>query len=168
MKTKVLLATLLLTLIAFNSYSQEKRTVGISGSIQGSQFGIMIPVWVGEKIVLAPMVGIKYSENVGSDIDLGISSRFYFKNEKLAPYAGIKLGTIINKPSSENEFGNEENVDLLFGLAFGAEYFITENLSFGIEAQGNFTKSDKHSHRYGNPDGLNFNTGTMISATIYF
>jgi hypothetical protein len=41
-------------------------------------------------------------------------------------------------------------------------------LSFGVEAQGNFTKSDKNSLRYGNPDGLNFNTATMISATIYF
>jgi len=89
-------------------------------------------------------------------------------NVILAPYVGLKLGTILNFPSSENSVDSKTKVDLLGGLAFGAEYFFTENFSLGVEAQGNFTKSDENSFRFGNPDGLNFNTATMISATIYF
>jgi hypothetical protein len=53
-------------------------------------------------------------------------------------------------------------------VAFGAEYFLSDSFSFGVEAQGNLTKSDENSSRFGNPGGVNFNTGAMVSATVYF
>jgi len=56
----------------------------------------------------------------------------------------------------------------LAGLNFGGEYYISEHFSVGIEAQGNLTKSDKNSGRFGNPGGVNINLATMIFATMYF
>jgi hypothetical protein len=53
-------------------------------------------------------------------------------------------------------------------LAFGAEYFIDPRFSIGIELQGNATKSDKNSMRFGNPGNWNFNLATMVSANMYF
>jgi len=151
-----------------NSFSQPNRKIGLSGSIQSSQLGISLPIWVGEKFVLAPAFDFKYAEKVGTDFSVGIAPRFYLKKEALSPYFGLKIGTAINIPSSDSEIDTKAKYDLICGLAFGGEYFIGDNFSVGVEAQGNFTKSEKNSDRFGNPDGLSFNTATMISATIYF
>jgi len=166
---RITIFSLVLFFLTTNSlFSQNEKKIGLSGSVQESQFGISLPLWLGEKFVLAPAFDLKYAEKVGIDFSVGLASRFYFKTEKLAPYFGIKFGAAINIPSSDNKIDNNTKVDFLGGLAFGVEYFIAEKFSLGVEAQGNFTKSDKDSNRFGNPDGLNFNTATMISATIYF
>lgn len=55
-----------------------------------------------------------------------------------------------------------------FDPGYGAEYFFDDQLSLGIEAQLNFSKSADNSGRFGNPGGLNANTATMLFATIYF
>jgi hypothetical protein len=149
-------------------YSQSDVKVGLSGTVQSSQFGILIPVWLGEKFVLAPAFDLKYAETVGTDFNVGLIARYYLKKEIVCPYIGLKAGTAFMVPSSDNYWNQETKTDFMGGVAFGAEYFITDNLSFGVEAQGNFTKSGKWSNRFGNPDGLNFNTATMLSATIYF
>ena len=168
MKKTIILTVLAFMLLTISSFSQSERKIGLSGSIQGNQYGILLPIWLGEKFVLAPAFDLKFAERVGTDISIGVVPRFYFKNEKLAPYFGLKFGAVINIPYSDNKIDNETKVDIVGGFAFGAEYFIAEKFSVGIEAQGNITKSHKNSFRYGNPDGLNFNTATMISATIYF
>lgn len=147
------------------TYAQSK--IGLSGTIQNSQLGISLPVWLSEKWVLAPSFSFAYAEKIGSDLTISLQPRYYFKKDKLAPYAGIRFGAAINMPSSQVLY-SEKSVDLMGGLSFGAEYFFVENFSVGIEAQGIFTKSDDHSNRFGNPGALNFNTATMISATIYF
>lgn len=166
---KSIIFTLLVFLFASTSlFCQTKRKIGLSGSLQSSQLGISMPIWVSEKFVLAPSVGFQFAEKIGSDLSIGLAPRFYLKNEQLAPYFGLKLGAAINMPSSENIIDQSTKVDLIGGLAFGAEYFIADHFSLGVEAQGNCTKSDKNSNRFGNSDGLNFNTATMVSATIYF
>lgn len=159
---------LVLTLIVKHSFSQEVRFIGLSGSVQGSQFGILIPLWLEDRFVLAPAFEFKFGENIGTEFSLGLNPRWYLNDETITPYFGLKIGTIINIPSSKNEIDTDTKVDFVGGIAFGVEYFITERLSFGVEAQGNLTKSDKNSNRFGNPDGINFNTATMISATVYF
>jgi len=175
MNTKIYIFTLLTLLIVLPTMGQEnqekddfKRTIGLSGSIQGSQFGISIPIWIGEKFVLAPSFSIKQVERSGGDYSFALSPRYYFKTEKLAPYAGLKLGALFNKLDSESDNSSNFKVDYLFGLAFGAEYFLSPNFSFGVEAQANLTKSSENSYRFGNPGGLVFNTGTMITASVYF
>lgn len=166
MKRKLL--PLILILVSSMLYSQESKQIGISGSIQDNQFGISVPIWLGEKFVLAPAFDLKFAEKIGTDFGIALAPRFYFKKEKISPYLSLRVGALINKPSSENEIDTETKIDLLGGLAFGGEYFLSDNFSFGVEIQGNLTKSDENSNRFGNPDGINFNTGTMISATIYF
>ncbi len=149
-------------------YSQSDAKIGLGGSVQSGQFGIYIPVWLGEKHVLAPVFELKYAETIATDLIIGLSARKYLKKEKVCPYFGLKAGVAFYVPSPDNQINSTTKVDLIGGIAFGLEYFITDNLSFGVEAQGNFTKSDEESNRFGNPDGLNFNTATMLSATIYF
>ncbi len=166
---KALLILSLSLLISNNVFSQEhEKHVGISASLQGNQYGISLPLWLGEKFVLAPGIEAKYAEGIGTDLILGLAPRFYFKNENLAPYFGLKFGAVINFPSTDNTANEDNKVDIIAGLALGAEYFIADQFSVGIEAQGNFTKSADESSRFGNPGGLNFNTGTLITATIYF
>ena len=111
---------------------------------------------------------LKFAEKIGTDFGIALVPRFYLKKDKIAPYFGLRAGVLINKPSSENEVDTETKLDLLGGVAFGGEYFLSDYFSFGVEVQGNLTKSDKNSNRFGNPDGINFNTGTLISATVYF
>ena len=168
MKKKSILIILALALITNYSYSQNDIKIGLSGSIQGSQFGIIMPIWLGEKIVIAPALEIKYVEAVGTDIGFGIAPRFYIKKNTVSPYLGLKVGAFMNMPASNSVIENKKTIDYLFGGAFGGEYFILEHLSFGVEIQGNVTKSDENSNRFGNPDNISFNTATMISATIYF
>ena len=168
MKRKIGFTLLAFLLITNLSFAQNKLKIGLSGSIQNDQFGISVPMWLGEKFVLSPAIDFKYAEKIGSDLSIGLSPRFYLKKDKLSPYFGLNIGIAVNMPSSDNKVDTETKVDKIVGMAFGAEYFITDNFSVGIEAEGNFTKSAKNSNRFGNPGGLNFNTGTMIMATIYF
>jgi hypothetical protein len=165
---KVLFISLVIILAGHMLYAQSDLKYGLSGSVQSSQFGISVPMWLGEKFVLAPGFDLKYAETVGTDFSIGLAARFYSRVESLRPYFGMKAGTAVYMPSSKNGINTTTKVDILGGIAYGLEYFITDNLSFGVEAQGNITKSGEKSTRYGNPGGLNFNTATMISATIYF
>jgi len=168
MKNKIILLITVLSLLTKLTYSQDKMLVGLSATLQSSQFGIMVPMWLAKRFVIAPSFETKFVEKVGADISIGLVPRFYLNDEQLSPYFGLKIGTIINIPSSNNEIDTDKKFDFIGGLAFGAEYFFNDNFSMGVEAQGNFTKSDKNSNRFGNPDGINFNTATMIIATIYF
>lgn len=166
---RVIILTLFVIFVACTTlFSQTTRKIGLSGSLQSNQLGISLPIWLDKDFVLAPSVGFQYAEKVGSDLSVGLSPRFYLKNEQIAPYVGIKVGASFNMPDSDNAISQTTTVDVLGGVAFGAEYFISDHFSLGVEAQGNGTKSDKNSNRYGNPGGLNFNTATMVSATVYF
>ncbi len=168
MNKKIIFLVLAGTLFSNILFAQHKGKTGLSGSIQGSDFGILIPVWVGEKTVIAPAFELKFGEKIGTDFAVGLATRMYLKTEKLCPYYGFKLGALVNIPSSANEIDTETKIDLVGGLAFGAEYFFVDNFSVGVELQGNITKSGTNSARFGNPGGINFNTGTMVIATIYF
>jgi hypothetical protein len=149
-------------------FAQEKAKVGLSASIQDNSFGILIPIWFSNHFMLAPSFSVKSAQDIGTDFGVGVVPRFYFRKEKLSPYIGLKAGALISSPSSKNSTNTETVVDFATGIAFGAEYFLSDNFSFGVEAQGNLTKSAGNSDRFGNPGGINFNTGTMFLATIYF
>ena len=115
-------------------------------------------------------IGEDYQGNLWLGTDHGID---YIENNspllRISNNYGISTGyAAINKPSSDNEIDNDTKVDIILGIAFGAEYFLDEHFSIGVEAQGNLTQSDEKSIRFGNPDGTNFNTATMITATVYF
>jgi hypothetical protein len=167
MKKKFFVFLISITLVTNFSFAQN-RTIGISSSIQDNQFGILLPLWLGDDFVLAPAFHLAYAQNVGTEYSLGLVPRFYFKTEKVAPYLGFKIGTMGNIPSANVDVDYDKAIYILAGIAFGAEYFLEEKFSFGVEAQGNCTYSDEDSNRFGNPGGFNFNTATMITATVYF
>jgi len=170
MKNKIIFTILILFLFTSVSFSQTyKRKIGLSGTIQGGQFGVLLPIWGGERLVIAPAVDFNFAENIGIDLGLGLANRYYFNNENLSPYIGLKVGVLHYIPTKKSYFVENESItDYIGGLAFGGEYFLSENFSFGVETQANIAKSGENSLRFGNPGGLNFNLATMVSATIYF
>lgn len=176
MKTRILI--LIFSFIYSLSICQDtlpqKGAAGLSATFQGQQLGLLIPIWTGNNFVIAPAIDFAYAESAATEIGIGIRARYYITKAKVSPYIGIGGGAIINsyETVTYNEYSSntekEKTFDFLVGLAFGGEYFLDEHFSFGIEAQGNMTKSDKDSYKFGNPDGINFNLATMLSATIYF
>lgn len=163
-----MIAFLMVVATSAQNKSIERRTVGLTASIQEGQFGILVPVWINNTIKISPAIDVASVETVGTDLSFGIVPHFYFNDNKLSPYVAPRMGAIMNIPSEENEVDDKNKTDIFAGIAFGGEYFFDPQFSIGIEAQGNFTKSDENSYRFGNPDGLNFNTATMITASIYF
>ncbi len=119
-------------------------------------------------LYLAPAIGLSYAETVSTDVAIGLMPKYYFKTDKFAPFIDIKVAGIINYPSEENTIDDEQKLDFMGGIGFGAEYFLNPHFSFGVEAQANMTLSDKDSDRYGNPDGMNINLATAVIANIYF
>lgn len=168
MKKLICIAFLVYSFSSTISIAQVKRDMGLSASIQGNQYGIIVPFWLGEKFVIAPEIAISAAQKLGTDIEISLSPRFYIKNEKLCPYYGFKFGTLIFNNSSSSPSTTSSAVDLTGGILFGVEYFLTEVFSVSVEAQGVITKSDRNSNRFGNPGGVNFNTATALTATIYF
>lgn len=168
MKTKNLILFILCSIVFSKTYAQQNAKVGLTATVQETSLGIMVPVWFNNHFMLAPAFSVKSAQNIGTDYSIGLIPRFYFKKETLSPYIGLKVGSLINVPSSTNSVNTTTVVDLMGGVAFGAEYFLSDHFSFGVETQGNFTKSGKDSNRFGNPGGVNFNTATMFLATVYF
>lgn len=156
---------MLLLMSAAYSYSQDetKRTIGLTALVQGQEFGIQIPIWLGSDITIAPSFEVKFVQNQGTDIIVGIVPKFYLNmKNKLTPYIGLKIGAAIDTPSGTG------TTDIIAGVAFGGEYFFDSHFSIGVEAQANYTKSGINSFRFGNPDGSNFNTASVVTANIYF
>jgi hypothetical protein len=152
---------------AEHAVSQEKttaRTWGLSASIQGGQLDIILPIWAGDKVVIAPAFNFVYVEDAGVDVGIGIVPRFYLQMDKVAPYVGGRAGAFLGLPSGSAE----DTTDWLLGLAFGGEYFLNPKFSVGVEAQANCTISDDLSDRFGNPGGLSLNTATAVFASVYF
>ena len=165
---KIIAFALLIMISTPNIFAEGKRTVGLSASLQSSQFGISLPTWVSSNFVIAPGIHVASAQNIGTEIVFGLAPRYYFRTEKVAPYIGLNGGVAYFAPSKKNLVDKNSTTDIFGGLAVGADYFFTEKFSIGVEAQGNFTKSGLKSYRFGNPDGWNFNTATMVIATIYF
>ena len=155
----------------FDSIAQETvpaRKVGLSALLQGSQYGIALPIWAGKQYVVEPQISIRSAQSIGSEFGLALAQRFYFNRKTLAPYAGLNLGTIMTIASDNATPKRENQIDFVGGLAFGAEYFLAPQFSVRVEAQANFSQSDDQSNQFGNPGKMNFNTGTLISASVYF
>ena len=166
------LLTILFTIVSLftsvgQSVCQEEtvdKTVGLSASVQGGQLDIILPIWAGNKIVIAPAFSVVYFEDAAIDLGVGIAPRFYLRTGRVAPYIGGRVAAFFLMPS-----GNAQDItDWLLGLALGGEYFLDPKFSIGVEAQVNFAISDDLSGRFGNPGGLSLNTATAIFVSIYF
>jgi hypothetical protein len=133
-----------------------KRTVGLAGLIQNGHPEILVPIWLGDRFVLAPAVALQYQENVGSVVGLGGVGRFYLYMERIAPYFGGQVSADITMPDGPGP----NSTDLSIGVLFGGEFFLHQRFSVGVEAHGDFFL----------PDGGNnmFSTSTAVIANVYF
>ena len=166
---KLIFALSILTTITLNGKAQETtRKIGLSAIFQGSQYGIAAPIWVGKKYVVEPNLSVRSAQSIGSVFGLGVAQRFYFNEKTLAPYTGVTVGSLISIPSSSAIPKSDTQIDIIAGVSIGAEYFLAPQFSFRVEAQANFTKSGEKSNQFGNSGNMNFNTGTLLSASIYF
>lgn len=163
----IAMSILVSTTFCFSQTDLPARSFGIGGTIQTSDYGVLLPIWVSEKMTLAPAIGVNVASKIATDFAIGVVPKFYFKTESLAPYFSLKAMALINKSSTQAAASNN-STDFLLGAGFGGEYFISNNFSFFVEAQANMTKSDKYSDRFGNPGNVNFNLGTVIGAYFYF
>jgi hypothetical protein len=143
-------------------YAQSSPKWGLSATVQGSQYGVIVPIWLGEKFVLAPAIDFIYSDHDGTTLGMGLASRFYLKREALSPYYGARVGAAFHKWRSSGPYG-----DIIAGPFFGLEYFISDNLSIGTEAQANAALWHRYTHSY-YKGRFSFNTATMVNVTIYF
>jgi hypothetical protein len=137
--------------------------VGLSASMQGEQFGISVPVWVSEQIVITPSFSILEAEDVGADLGVGIAQRLNLRTGNVVPYVGGRLLAANALPDQGKAI-----TDWIFGLMVGSECFVNEHFSVAAEAQLNISSSDEQSNRFGNPGGTNMNTATAVLATLYF
>jgi len=163
MKKFVIFMVLIAIVVGVSGQDSHKGKVGLTATIQNTQMGVMLPIFITNDLVIAPALDFKSVQSMGKDFSFGIVPKIYLKPGDFMPYVGVKFGAMFYFPDDE-----ETTIDFLAGLAFGGDYFFNEHFSIGVEAQGNFTKSDDSSDRFGNPGNSNFNLATMISASIFF
>ncbi len=161
------LSVLCLLALAATAVAQEPGArpgmIGLSASLQGSQQGIQLPVWVSEQVVLAPSIAVLSASDIGTDLSLGALLRFNLDTGRAVPYLGLRAAILMYSPDE-----GDSTTDVVFGPAVGGEYFLGDRLSVGVEAQLNVAMSDEASSRFGNPDGTNINTATAVQASFYF
>jgi hypothetical protein len=145
------------------SESDSQRTVGISASIQGSQFDIQLPIWTSSRFSVSPAFGLVFVEDAGSDYRFGLVGRYYLKTQKVSPFLGGRIGVLLASPKNA-----DNTTDVIAGFLGGGEYFFDEKFSVGVEGQVNASFSDKKSTRFGNPGATNVNTAAAVFVSIYF
>ena len=156
-------ATMMALTAVLNAHAQSTSAIGISASIQSSQFDILVPIWLGNHFSISPAVGLVWVKDGTTDIRFAIAPRYYFYKEKFAPYVGARVGVLM--ASAEGVSGT---TDILAGLAGGGEYFLDGHFSLGVEAQFNIISADDNSSRIGSPGAVQANTAAAVFATIYF
>lgn len=151
-------AVAMLTMTTAEVQAQETRTAGLTASLQGGQMTILVPIWAGDMMSIAPGVGLQHTDNTGTIIDLVLAPRFYIRMDRVAPYFGGRLGATITMPD-----GPADNTyDWNGGAVFGGEYFVNPMFSFGVEAQINIRIFDSAAADY------RINTGAAAHANVYF
>ena len=151
-------------LISNITFSQTyERSSGISIGVQDLHLDFNIPVHLSQKTIIAPSFGIISNSSNSTDISFGASLKFYLSQQKMSSFFGGRLGGITLIPEKGSNI-----LDFLIGGFFGGEYNIDKNFSISGELQLNLTVSDESSNRFGNPGGINLNTGTFLYLTFYF
>jgi len=149
--------------VVFAQEGLSHGKVGLSASLQGGQFEILVPVWVSNQMVVSPFIRVLYAQDVATDLGIGLGQRFNLRSGSVIPYLGVRASALILLPKDGSSV-----TDWVFGMTVGNECFLNEHLSLSAEAQFNFSVSSDESMRFGNPGGTNLNSATAVMATAYF
>lgn len=106
------------------------RTWGLSASVQTGQVDILIPIWAGNSLVLAPGFNVNYVQNVTTNLGVEIVPRLYLDNARVSPYITGVAGLNFNMPDV-----GRDTTDLILGIGLGGEYFVNPKFSFGVEGR---------------------------------
>lgn len=142
--------------LATSAHAQEKeikRSWGLSASLQGGQPVLIVPIWMGQKFVLAPNLGVAHVKNTGTVLAVGLTFRIYQNTGRVMPYWGVRGGSVITMPT-----GGGSSSTNGAGVFYGGEFFINPRFSFAIEEQVNSTLSSP----------FTISTATALLATIHF
>lgn len=152
----MLAVMMIVTLDIQSSHAQEKeikRSWGMSASLQGGQPTFIVPIWLGQKFVIAPNLGVAYVKNAGTVLGVGLTFRIYQSTGRLMPYWGVRGVSLITMPTGGGSTSSNGA-----GVFYGGEFFINPRFSFAIEEQVNSTFSSP----------LTITTATALLATIHF
>jgi hypothetical protein len=105
---------------------------------------------------------IDMKDNSGTSYNIGLGGFYHLGNNKIIPFIGSRFlftGLSADKISYS---------DLLVGIAFGAEYFFSDQISLGGEFQLNYIETDEEFSPSGNaPDASIFKTTSFIILRFY-
>ncbi len=137
--------------------NQANRKWGLGATFQGGQTLIIVPVWLGQRFVLGPLLSATHTENVNLSINAGLATRIYPKMSRIAPFWGVAATANINKPQN----GGNSLTTWLLGGYFGGEFFINHRFSFSIQP-GIWASFPPNS------GPITITTATFLFGTIYF
>jgi len=72
----------------------ESGSVGISALVQSSQLDLLLPIWSGDRFVIAPTFSVISVGSAFTDIGFGALFRIYFRGAKAAPYLGARASVL--------------------------------------------------------------------------
>lgn len=152
---------LLLVLLVFatgTAQAQDTRSFGLTALVQNGQATILVPIWLGDALTLAPGFSILYIENNRTEIGILLMPRFYLDMRRVAPYISARGGVLFTIP----DIGSN-TTDILLGIGFGGEYFVNAMFSFGVEAQLNGFVAD-----ISGLSDIILQTAAAVHANVYF
>ena len=147
---------------------QNQGNLGVSIALSGSDQQVMVPYWVTNRFLVAPLFQFSYFSKKELDLAIGLGLRYYFRVDELSFYGGVRLGNYLLIPYTDDVIDGSSRTDLFAGPVFGVEYFLSRHLSLGFEMQGNYIRSDERSLRFNNPGGAGFEIKPIVLATFYF
>jgi len=148
-----------------------------SSSASGSLFLPMVT----EKFMIEPNISFMYDSDEldydNPDYDdqedyesyLMINVGLFFvnhKSEKLRTYTGARVGMATSKSKSAYSENEIKGKAFLFGPAMGAEYFISEHLSFGGECTLRIGRGTEEGSNYYDEEYTETETTTLLVPTL--
>lgn len=157
----ILLTSILVMFSSLNSgYAQGEMTrkFGLTGSVQGAQTTILVPLWLGDLLTVAPGVNLMWVDGGTTNIGLQVTPRIYLDMNRIAPYISGTVGVRLNMPNAGGD-----TTDIMLAIGLGGEYFINPKFSFGVEALLNGFITD-----ISGASLKSMNTATAVHANVYF
>lgn len=116
-------------LLAQGSGGTINRTFGLGTSVQLKPREIYVPVWVSQQMLIIPEIGLRNQENIGTELQLGLSLKYLLTMARLAPFIGLRGFTQLGLPEN-----GPSTTALAFALLFGAEFFLHNQFAFCVDA----------------------------------